>query len=246
MKKGLVTAAVAGMMAAAMVMPVFAAEWKQDNVGWWYQQDDGGYPAGSWSWIDGRCYYFDETGYCLLDMTTPDGYTVDASGAWTVDGVVQTQEAEAVEAEEPAAAETAAESFVIGALTVTKPDGFVKVDELTVENSVYFANANMDGIIGVAMEKIPGIEGYESLLDSMGEGIIDYAMGEIGTVEEKNVREFTSGTWYCYRFANAADMGIDGQLYVNARIRNADVEMVLFMGNLVGIDMDGIMNNNIR
>lgn len=242
MKKGLVTAAVAGMMAAAMVMPAFAAEWKQDSVGWWYQQDDGGYPAGEWSWIDGRCYYFDETGYCLLDTTTPDGYTVDASGAWTVDGVVQTQEGEAAEA----AAEAAPESFAIGALTVTTPVGFAKIDELTMQNCIYFANGNLDGIIGVAMQDIPDMNGYESLLDSMSEGIIDLAMSQLGTVETKSAREFTSGTWYCYRFANAADMGIDGQLYVNARIRNADVEMVLFMGNLVGIDMDGIMNNNIR
>ncbi|MCI6887416.1 MAG: hypothetical protein MR868_09235 [Lachnospiraceae bacterium] len=242
MKKAWLTAAVAGMMTAAMVMPVFAAEWKQDTTGWWYQQDDGSYPSGGWEWIDGRCYYFDETGYCLLDTTTPDGYTVDASGAWTVDGTVQVQETQ----ETAAQSQNASGTITVGGLTVIPPAGFTKVEELSSADCVYFANASMDGIVGVATEKIPDMGGYESLLDSMGEQIIDYAMAELGTVDEKSTHEFASGTWYCYRFANASEMGFDGQLYVYARIRNAEVEMVLFMGNLVGVNMDGIMNQNLR
>ena len=55
-----------------------------------------------WQWIKGsdgitRCYYLnpvsDNTlGACFMGPgTTPDGYTVDASGAWTVNGIVQTR-----------------------------------------------------------------------------------------------------------------------------------------------------------
>ena len=124
MKKAWLTAAVAGMMTAVMVMPVFAAEWKQDTAGWWYQQDDGSYPSGGWEWIDGRCYYFDETGYCLLDTTTPDGYTVDANGAWTVDGTVQVQETQ----ETAAQSQNASGTITVGGLTVIPPAGFTKVE----------------------------------------------------------------------------------------------------------------------
>ena len=52
-----------------------------------------------WQWItdkDGvtRCYYLNPFpdnlgGAALLDGTTPDGYTVNADGAWTVNNVVQ-------------------------------------------------------------------------------------------------------------------------------------------------------------
>lgn len=76
-------------------VPAFAGQWQQNTTGWWYQNDDGGYPSNSWQWIDGKCYYFDANGYMLANTTTPDGYTVDASGAWIVGGAVQTQNTEA-------------------------------------------------------------------------------------------------------------------------------------------------------
>ena len=52
-----------------------------------------------WNWIGGRCYYFMEKdvengakkGMLLRNTVTPDGYTVDHTGAWTVDGQVQTR-----------------------------------------------------------------------------------------------------------------------------------------------------------
>lgn len=83
----------------AFSFPALAGEWKQDAAGYWWQDDDGSYPSGSWRWIDGNqdgtaeCYYFDENGYLLTGTTAPDGHTVDANGCWVVDGVVQTQTA---------------------------------------------------------------------------------------------------------------------------------------------------------
>ena len=62
---------------ASQAMPTFAAEWKQNEIGYWYQEDNGSYPTNSWKWINGRCYYFDSNGYMLANTTTPDGYTVD-------------------------------------------------------------------------------------------------------------------------------------------------------------------------
>lgn len=91
----------AAMLAAVMVMgaasTAMAAEWKSDAKGWWWQNDDGSYPVSSWQWLDGNhdgvaeCYYFDQTGYMLANTKTPDGYQVNADGAWTVNGAVQTK-----------------------------------------------------------------------------------------------------------------------------------------------------------
>ena len=47
---------------AALSMNAFAGQWRQDNTGWWYQNESGAYLKNEWSWIDGRCYYFNEDG----------------------------------------------------------------------------------------------------------------------------------------------------------------------------------------
>lgn len=75
----------------------FAGEWKLDDIGYWYQNDDFTYPVSGWQWIDGNldgiyeCYCFDDNGYLFTDTMTPDNSIVDANGAWIVDGVVQIQ-----------------------------------------------------------------------------------------------------------------------------------------------------------
>ncbi len=65
----------------------------------WFYFDADGYMVTGWRWIAGpdgleRCYYFNEEpdgtkGAMFASALTPDGYQVDASGAWTVDGTVQ-------------------------------------------------------------------------------------------------------------------------------------------------------------
>lgn len=73
--------------------------WRQDEKGRWYaiQADGSTWFSNGWQWLDGNqdsiaeCYCFDDNGYIYADTTTPDGYTVNADGAWTVDGIVQTK-----------------------------------------------------------------------------------------------------------------------------------------------------------
>ena len=50
-------------MSAIMCMTALAAEWKQDQTGWWYQNDDGSYSQNVLKKIDSYWYYFDSTGY---------------------------------------------------------------------------------------------------------------------------------------------------------------------------------------
>lgn len=87
----IITAVLVASLTGAMSMIAYAGQWKQDTTGWWYQRENGSYPANEWNWIDGKCYYFTPAGYCLLNGTTPDGWQVDSTGAWIVNGVVQTQ-----------------------------------------------------------------------------------------------------------------------------------------------------------
>lgn len=46
-----------------------------------------------WQWIDGNCYYLDShgenEGALYRNITTPDGFTVDQEGRWTLEGVIQ-------------------------------------------------------------------------------------------------------------------------------------------------------------
>lgn len=63
MKKKLLTAALAGIIAISSFTSALAGQWKQDTVGWWYQNDDGTWPANVLKQIDGQWYYFDSTGY---------------------------------------------------------------------------------------------------------------------------------------------------------------------------------------
>lgn len=69
-------------MAAALSMTAFAGEWKQDDTGWWYQNDDGSYMKSGWQAIEGKSYYFGDDGYMFHDCVTPDGYSVGSDGAW--------------------------------------------------------------------------------------------------------------------------------------------------------------------
>ena len=96
-RKNTITVFAAIMMTASMSMTALAGQWTQDTTGWKWQEDNGTHPANTWQWIDGNqdgvaeCYYFGADGYLLTNTTTPDGYTVNDNGAWTVTGVIQTQ-----------------------------------------------------------------------------------------------------------------------------------------------------------
>lgn len=85
------------VMMAMMAMPALAGQWQKNAAGWWWQEDNGTYPMNTWCWLDGNrdgiaeCYYFNGYGYMLAGTVTPDGYTVNENGAWTVNGVVQTK-----------------------------------------------------------------------------------------------------------------------------------------------------------
>lgn len=91
--------AMAGAMMVGSTIPVFAAGWQKDGTGWWYGTNEGNttWHSNGWQWIDengdniAECYYFDQNGYILTSVVTPDGYIVNADGAWVNDNCVQTK-----------------------------------------------------------------------------------------------------------------------------------------------------------
>lgn len=89
-KRKLASAVCAVLLSISMAVPAYA-DWEVSGIGWKYKMEDGSYATG-WNWIDGKSYCFDENGILYADTTTPDGYTVNADGAWVIDGVVQEKE----------------------------------------------------------------------------------------------------------------------------------------------------------
>lgn len=241
MRKKLFIAAMAGFMTMALAMPVFAGEWKQSEAGWWYENDDGSYPNGGWTWLDGKCYYFTPEGYCLIDTQTPDGYMVDGSGAWIVDGVVQTQGAE-----QNTQTQTAAVTVLMDNMTFTLPEGFEQ--DTTQQDGVFLLNESQQVAIAFVAEKIPEIEQYQQYMtDSLIQILLDAAIKEnMGTPTGKDSRQFGSGLWYRYDYADASYLGIPGSINAYVRINGTNFQMIVFAGDISGMDTDAVMNNNLK
>lgn len=237
MKKKLWLALAAGMMTLAMSMTAFAGEWKQDTAGWWYQNDDSTYPANGWNWVDGKCYYFTPEGYCLLNTQTPDGYMVDASGAWIVDGVVQTQTQQPV---------NTSSDLQVGNMVFTVPAGFALFNY---ENELYYyANEGTTTVIGVGSTLLDEDESYYDYWDQMGEALLDAAIGDIipSAAETITTKQFPSGTWRCYYYSDATSFGVPGSMQIYGQIVRGRMNMFIFAGAVSASDADGVMNNNLK
>ena len=100
--KGIIKNAAVSLLVCMMLpltgMVSLAGQWEQDHLGIWsYRYHDGDLLKDNWYWIDGNldgtaeCYCFDAQGSLYQNTVTPDGYTVDSSGAWMQDGVPQTR-----------------------------------------------------------------------------------------------------------------------------------------------------------
>lgn len=75
--KRLTALALAAGMCFGNAVTTLAAQtpgWKQNATGWWYENADGGYVANDWSFINGKWYHFDASGYMQTGwLQAPDG-----------------------------------------------------------------------------------------------------------------------------------------------------------------------------
>lgn len=61
-RKGAVILALAMMLLLVPVMAQ-AGTWRQNYIGWWWQEADGSWPSNEWKSINGNWYLFDADGY---------------------------------------------------------------------------------------------------------------------------------------------------------------------------------------
>ena len=101
----MVVAIVMSLIVMCGTIPAYAGTWYLDDIGWWYLNDDGTYPAGEWLYDNGDWYLFDDAGYMMTGWVLDNGkwyylkengamatgrviedgvmYILDGSGAWT-------------------------------------------------------------------------------------------------------------------------------------------------------------------
>lgn len=98
--KKLLVLLISATIAISSTIVSFAGEWKQDSVGWWYQNDDGSYVKNDWLTLGDARYRFDSNGYMqtglievngikhffdndgrmMFNGNTPEGYRIDFDG----------------------------------------------------------------------------------------------------------------------------------------------------------------------
>lgn len=94
MRKSIGKRLAVGIVAAAMLMTstatAFAAEWKQNETGWWYENEDGTYPVNSWVQVNGVWYFFNQEGYMSTGWVWDNGnwYFTNSDGAMLTGWVV--------------------------------------------------------------------------------------------------------------------------------------------------------------
>lgn len=77
-------------ISTVMATTALAGEWKQDQTGWWYQNDNGSYPTNTWLLDNEKWYCFDENGYMRTGwVQTVDGkwYYLNSTGAMQIDQI---------------------------------------------------------------------------------------------------------------------------------------------------------------
>ena len=79
MKKTIIASLLATVVILGFTTIKSNAEWKENNVGWWYSE--GNSWATGWREINGKWYYFDQQGY-MAKNTVVDGYYVNENGEW--------------------------------------------------------------------------------------------------------------------------------------------------------------------
>lgn len=82
MKKKFLTVLTLTAIMASTPSTAYAAEWILDSTGYWYQNDDGSYPASTWQSINGYWYYFLPSGYMATGWikVSNQWYYLEASG----------------------------------------------------------------------------------------------------------------------------------------------------------------------
>ncbi|NBH71334.1 hypothetical protein D3Z51_04700 [Clostridiaceae bacterium] len=220
-RKMITTVTLAFSLAMASSFCSFAGQWKQDATGWFYQNTDGSYLSGGWYWVDGKSYYFDGQGYCLSSTTTPDGYTVDESGAWTVDGAVQSREAE----------------VLVSNTKVSIPNGY-DWERQEDGNSITLneKNGSEKAVLVMAIQEesiseVRSLFGEEALKMVSDEVIQEIALEYVGSMQEvsSTTKSLSNGAWYCYSFKAIDGDGKDVPVEFYTNFTGSEIRVIVIL-----------------
>ena len=243
MKKSLVLI-VAATLSLAWGIPSLAGQWKQDEKGWWYDNGTSGWEHSGWKWIDGKCYYFTPEGYCLQNTNTPDGYTVNEDGAWTIAGIVQT---EGVRSQSQVVEAGTGKTVQAGSLKILTPAGFWQVSQ---EDGTYLYG-NSQGTMAMAVvsrsaEELAVFDQAE--FAGMKSPVLDYTMTAIlGQYTSREDTTLSTGQWARYHYDDlSGQFGVPGTLTAYLRLYGTEIHMVTFAGDCAGMDTDELMNKYIK
>ncbi|MFR3808922.1 MAG: hypothetical protein ACLTX3_08230 [Lachnospiraceae bacterium] len=85
MRKKMVNMLIAAAVSICMACRTGKREttWVKDGKGWWYQEDNGSWPANQWKQVNGQWYWFDSNGYMATGWRQIGGtwYYLSGSGA---------------------------------------------------------------------------------------------------------------------------------------------------------------------
>ncbi len=220
-RKMITTITLAAVLALASSFSSFAGQWKQDTTGWFYQNTNGSYLSGGWYWVDGKSYYFNEQGYCLVSTTTPDGYTVDENGAWTVDGTVQSRETE----------------VSVSGTKVIIPNGY-DWERQEDGNSIALneKNGSEQAVLVTAIEEESISEvrswlGEEALKMVSDEVIRELAQELDGNMWEvsSSTKSFATGAWYHYSYKATNEEGREIPVEFYTNFTGAQIRVVVML-----------------
>lgn len=192
--------ALSAITTLALSTSAFAEGWIHDGMGWWYSTNDANttWHANSWQWLDGNkdgkaeCYFFDPNGYILVGTTTPDGYQVDANGAWTVNGAVQSKDVAVSGAASTASASTGSTSSSSSTDTAATGVSFENFD-WQLEQKHTHEGVTVEKYLGVYVFHKDGTV-YDSYFDEfaiLSNGTLHCSTGKTGDGEGKRINDNT-------------------------------------------------------
>ena len=146
------------------------ADWKKDNIGWYYQ-DNNSYYTG-WKLIDNNWYYFYSDGYMATNKKIGD-YFVNSTGAWT-------NEITADEARELIYNEDG--NFLTKEMTPTEY-GFSKLEYHGEKDSIDFEAWNIPDEPAYVLDVVGYGREMDGSICEVGDSIYGYIVGK----ESKNV-----------------------------------------------------------
>lgn len=220
-RRNIITMVLAAGMAMSVSFCSFAGEWKQDAAGWLYQNTDSSYLSDGWYWIGGRSYYFNSEGYCLTSTTTPDGYTVDDSGAWIVDGAVQEKATEEV----------------LSSIKVLVPNGYDCIrDDESGSIELYETKGSDQGILIMTMQEddisyvrtVLGEEYLKEISDLAVKGIMSVYSDTLPLVSTSK-KTYSTGVWNYYLYQGMVDGNEMVSLDFYTHFTDNEIRMVVFL-----------------